>query len=238
MSVHAAWFVTRARGLSEGDFADAWLAAPVGAEAAVPGLEQYLRCRRIRGESDEKLEAPVDRLTKLEAPFDTLLETRHATLDAFRAFRDVLRETWSVAGSPADADRLQWLVTTEHVIKDAGDRSGLVDVFFAVKRHPDMPVSEFRDYWLNVHGPVARDEMPGLLHYSQWHAVDEAYEYGTPRWDGCAHMFFAEPADWQRVLSSEYLENFGYPDSAKFNDFSLPAPTMMVKEIDVLAPQE
>jgi uncharacterized protein (TIGR02118 family) len=44
--------------------------------------------------------------------------------------------------------------------------------------------------------------MPGLRRYVQSHLIDEAYLYGTPRFDGVAQLWFDSPAAFAEAFAS------------------------------------
>lgn len=55
----------------------------------------------------------------------------------------------------------------------------ITKLVFCVAKKPEMSVDEFRDYWLNRHGPLVRSlwewgTFPGMLRYVQSHTVYEA----------------------------------------------------------------
>ena len=55
----------------------------------------------------------------------------------------------------------------------------ITKLVFCVAKKPEMSVDEFRDYWLNRHGPLVRalwekGTFPGMLRYVQSHTVYEA----------------------------------------------------------------
>ena len=55
----------------------------------------------------------------------------------------------------------------------------ITKLVFCVAKKPAMSVDEFRDYWLNRHGPLVRSlwekgTFPGMLRYVQSHTVYEA----------------------------------------------------------------
>ena len=61
-----------------------------------------------------------------------------------------------------------------------------------------MALNAFRDYWRNVHGPIA-SRIPTLLRYEQNHLKQSAYETGEiPPYDGLAITWFASTADMKR----------------------------------------
>ena len=55
----------------------------------------------------------------------------------------------------------------------------ITKIVFCVRKRPELSVDEFRDYWLNRHGPLVRSlwesgTFPGMLRYVQSHTIYEA----------------------------------------------------------------
>ncbi len=55
----------------------------------------------------------------------------------------------------------------------------ITKIVFCVRKRPEMSVEEFRDYWLNRHGPLVRSlweagAFPGMVKYVQSHTIYEA----------------------------------------------------------------
>ncbi len=86
---------------------------------------------------------------------------------------------------------------------------------FLLKRKPAFLRADFKRYWKDVHAPLVL-KLPGLRRYVLSHAVDEAYEWAEPRWDGVAHLYFDDAQAAERALVSDTFINESYPDVDKF----------------------
>ena len=86
---------------------------------------------------------------------------------------------------------------------------------FLVKRKPTFLRADFKRYWKDVHAPLAL-KLPGLRRYVQSHAVDEAYEWAEPRWDGVAHLYFDDAQAAEKAMTSDVYLNESGPDVDKF----------------------
>jgi uncharacterized protein (TIGR02118 family) len=42
----------------------------------------------------------------------------------------------------------------------------MVKIVAFIRRNPKLSPQEFKDYWLNVHVPMVKDKLPGLIHYT------------------------------------------------------------------------
>jgi len=42
----------------------------------------------------------------------------------------------------------------------------MIKIVALIKRNPALSPEEFRDYWLNVHVPMIKSRLPGLIHYT------------------------------------------------------------------------
>jgi len=80
----------------------------------------------------------------------------------------------------------------------------MAKLVMCVTRHPDLSSDEFRDYWLNNHGPLFKKHAAALnaTKYVQSHTMDtpinEAMRVsrGTkPAYDGIAEISFASEQD-------------------------------------------
>jgi hypothetical protein len=81
-----------------------------------------------------------------------------------------------------EADLLESSRTVEfpvdvHVIKNGPIPPEAVKNIEFVTRRPGMALEPFRDYWRNVHGPIA-SRIPTICRYEQFHASLIAYEMG------------------------------------------------------------
>ena len=88
-----------------------------------------------------------------------------------------------------------------------------------LKRKEGMTQDEFQDYWLNVHGPIAK-EMKNLRHYSQHVVCDNEHRHplgqGPIVIDGYSELQFDSYGDMVEGVAS--LEGRGADDVPKFAD--------------------
>lgn len=93
------------------------------------------------------------------------------------------------------------------VIKDGSiPPNGVKNIEF-VNRRPGMPLQAFRDYWRQVHGPLA-SRIALMRRYEQNHLVLDEYEGGrVPCFDGLAITWFDSTEDMKKgTQTSVYAE--------------------------------
>ena len=107
----------------------------------------------------------------------------------------------------------------------------MAKLVMCVTRHPDMSREEFRNYWLNNHGPLFKKNAAALkaIKYVQSHTMDSVVndemraDRGTlPPYDGIAEISFASDQDLVdatntpegRAITEELRNN-----ESKFIDF-------------------
>jgi uncharacterized protein (TIGR02118 family) len=93
------------------------------------------------------------------------------------------------------------------VIKDGPIPANNVKNIEFVNRRPGMKLAPFRDYWREVHGPIAA-RISVIRRYEQDHTLLSAYDGGTePPYDGFAVTWFDSTAEMRRgTTTSEYAE--------------------------------
>lgn len=104
-------------------------------------------------------------------------------------------------------------------------------------KRDDMTMEEFRDYWFNVHGPIAA-KMKNLRHYEQHVVVDREQRHmlsrGTVEIDGYSELRFDDIHDMLEGVAS--LAGSGTNDLKNFaSDCKI---VTMVKKIDMPVPEE
>jgi uncharacterized protein (TIGR02118 family) len=114
-----------------------------------------------------------------------------------------------------DHRRVDILTCTDDVILDGEKKRGMVKAVFLIKRKPTLLPADFKRYWKEVHAPITL-KLPGLRRYVQCHAVDEAYEWAEPRWDGVAHLYFDDAQAAERATVSDVFIKESTPDVDKF----------------------
>lgn len=64
----------------------------------------------------------------------------------------------------------------------------MIKVCELITRRKDLPLADFRNYWLTVHGPIVA-RIPGLVAYSQTHPLLGGYKKGALAFDGVAEIW-------------------------------------------------
>ncbi len=87
----------------------------------------------------------------------------------------------------------------------------MIKFVMCLTRHPDMTREEFKDYWMNKHGPFFM-ENAGVMRakkYVQSHTVDTPLNEGLrssrdmlPEYDGVAEVWFESEDDLVEAMSS------------------------------------
>jgi len=111
-------------------------------------------------------------------------------------------------------------------------RFGFSVMIFQLKRKPGWSLTDARQYWLEVHGPIVT-KLPGLRRYVQSHLVDAAYAYAEPKWDGVAQLWVDDATALQKLLDSKEFKEGAWPDGEKFLDLSI-ARSLVAQEHRVI----
>ena len=87
----------------------------------------------------------------------------------------------------------------------------MIKFIMCLTRHPDMTREEFKDYWMNKHGPFFM-ENAGTMRakkYLQSHTLDTALNEGLrssrgmqPEYDGVAEVWFESEEELVQAMSS------------------------------------
>ena len=169
--------------------------------AAAPGLRGYVQAHALvqgyaRG---ELLFDAVEHLT-----FGSAAE--HAAFRASSAGARLRVEEEALL----DTARTFELPLEVHVIKDGAIPPGGVKNIEFVTCRPGMAPGPFRDYWREVHGPLAA-RIPSICRYEQHHTAADAYEGNQhPAYDGLAITWFRSTAEMKAgARTPEYAETRG-----------------------------
>lgn len=208
--IHLLYFITRKASLGEAEFHRYWrdIHGPIAAK--IPQLVRYEQSHRIPfADTNSSYDGAAEAWLEDEAAFQALRETPEYVDGA-------------LADEPnfIDMNRVEWLVTRDHVILDGPQTPGLTKGIFQLRRKPGMSLADFRHYWIEVHGPIVK-RLPGLRRYVQCHTVDAAYGYAEPRWDGVAQLWLDSPEAYRAMLDSDEFQNESWPDGGKFLDLDL-----------------
>ena len=183
----------RRSGLSGGDF-QKHLRAKYGPRAAKgPGLRRYVQsCALVQG------------YTNIRENFSSM---RSAKCGSIRWKLPVIAFARAREDESAflDPSRTVVMPVDVYVIKDGAIPDNAVKNIEFVNRRRGMPLTSFRAYWRNVHGPLAAT-IPVLRRYEQNHLAMAEYEKNeTPPFDGLAITWFASTADMRRgTTTPEY----------------------------------
>ncbi len=207
--LHVHYFITRKPAMGEAEFHRYWRETHGPIAARITQLRRYVQSHRIG--------APANGFHG--SPYDGEAEVLVESLDALGALR---RTTEYLKGALADEPnfidltRVEWMVTQDHVIADGPTGANLVKGVWQFKGKPGMTLSDFRKYWLDVHGPLAL-KLPGLRRYVQSHLIDDAYLYCEPRFDGVAQLWFDDPQSFAAAFESTAGKELA-ADGAEFID--------------------
>ena len=94
----------------------------------------------------------------------------------------------------------------------------MVKFIMCVTRHPDMTREQFRDYWMNSHGPFFMQNAAAMRarKYVQSHTLDSPLNEGLrssrgmmPEYDGVAEVWFESEQDLIEGMSSPEGQKLG-----------------------------
>jgi len=165
------------------------------------GVRRYARAMSQR--SDQPLFRPRSRLGVAEFWSDD----EAGALQVYARLRD--RALTKSHPLFRDA-RLTVLANREHYfIGGAAEANveGLTALFFN-KRKPAMPVADYQNHWLNVHGPLVIGA-PGLARYLQMHRLPATYDGDETELDGAAELYWPDQAAYEAYGAAEdYQQRF------------------------------
>ena len=205
--LHLLYFITRKPSLNDEEFHRYWKDTHGPIAARIAQTWRYEQSHRIP-------------LEGTNSPYDGAAEAwieDQAAMDALRTSSEYMDGALVDEPNFIDLNRVEWLVTQDHVIKDGPQTPHQVKGIFQLKRKPGMNLEDFRKYWTNVHGPIVC-ELPGLQRYVQCHTIDAAYSYAEPKWDGVAQLWVEDLAAWDKMVHSKEFTEGSWPDGAKFLD--------------------
>ena len=108
----------------------------------------------------------------------------------------------------------------------------MIKFVMCLTRHSDMTREEFRDYWMNEHGPffMSRAQAMGAKKYVQSHTLDSPLNEGLrtsrgmrPEYDGVAEVWFESERALAEGMSSPEGQELGaalLEDEGNFVDHS------------------
>lgn len=119
----------------------------------------------------------------------------------------------------------------------------MIKFVMCITRHPDMTREDFKDYWMNKHGPFFMDNAGAMRakKYVQSHTVDTPLNEGLrssrgmlPEYDGVAEVWFESEQELMEAMSSlegQKLSAALLEDEGNFIDHSK-SSAFIVKEYE------
>lgn len=171
----------RRAGMDVESFQDYWLNRHSEVVCKLPGIKRYTQSHTLLGG-----------YRKGEPVYDGVAEVWFENLAAMQALpgtephNNLLHdEAQFIEGSSMGI-----LLTSEHVIKDAGLPESYVKNIEFVTAKPGMSLEAFQRHWRHVHGPLGA-KIPSILRYVQSHSRRGGYANGRrPLYDGAAITWF------------------------------------------------
>ncbi len=120
----------------------------------------------------------------------------------------------------------------------------MIKFVMCLTRHPDMTREQFRDYWLNQHGPffMSNAEAMGAKRYVQSHTLESPLNQGLresrgmqPEYDGVAEVWFESEEALMAGMSSPEGQKLGaalLEDEGNFVDHSK-SSAFIVEELEL-----
>lgn len=77
----------------------------------------------------------------------------------------------------------------------------MLKIITLMKRHADLSVNEFQEYWKNTHAPLVT-RLPGLQAYVQSHALPKGYARHELLFDGISEVWFQNADAYLKAMDS------------------------------------
>lgn len=220
--IHSMYFITRKPSITEEEFHRYWREVHGPIAKKIHQLRGYIQSHRIS-------------FAGMNSTYDGVAEAwleDEAAMAALRSSPEYLQGALADEPNFIDLNRVEWMLTNDHVILDGPQTPQQVKLIFQLKRKPGWSLADGRKYWIEVHGPIVKT-LPGLRRYVQSHLVDAAYTYAEPKWDGVAQLWVDDAAAMQKLLDSQEFKEGAWPDGEKFLDLSV-ARSFIAKEHRVI----
>lgn len=119
----------------------------------------------------------------------------------------------------------------------------MIKFVMCITRHPDMTRAEFKDYWMNKHGPFFMENAGAMRakKYVQSHTIDTPLNEGLrssrgmlPEYDGVAEVWYESEEELMEAMSSpegQKLSAALLEDEGRFIDHSK-SSAFIVKEFE------
>ncbi|MGH7840348.1 MAG: EthD family reductase [Candidatus Binataceae bacterium] len=210
--LHVHYFITRLAKLNDAEFHRYWRETHGPIAARIKQLRRYVQSHRIAAPGIVGSASPYD--GEAEVIVDSL-----EAMAELRESKEYLDGALADERNFIDLKRVEWMVTKDHVIIDGATSPNLIKGVWQLTRMAGMPLDEFRQYWLDVHGGLGK-KVPGFRRYVQCHLIDEAYLYATPRFDGVAQIWFDDQAAMRAAFDTAEGKALA-ADGAKFLETSM-----------------
>lgn len=113
----------------------------------------------------------------------------------------------------------------------------MIKIVALIRRHPDLGAKEFKAYWADVHVPLVRERLPGLIHYTgsfPLPVAQGAVLVDEMNFDAIVELGFPDRTTMEAQMGSlAFLSPEREASSAYFMD-QANSCAMVVEEIDVL----
>ena len=107
----------------------------------------------------------------------------------------------------------------------------MIRVLYILHKRPDLDDAAFREYWKNVHGPIAA-KMPGLRKYVQSHCYPDPYGDPLPA-DGVEDLQFDNIESMQSALATPAGQAM-LADVSNFLDTSRSGPVVVGEDYELV----
>jgi uncharacterized protein (TIGR02118 family) len=147
--IHVHYFITRKPEMDEVEFHRYWREVHAPIVVKIRQLRRYVQSHRV---ATARTESAYDEGV---SPHDGVAEVLLDGLDAFAALRETpeyLEGALADEQNFIDLTRVEWMATADHVILDGPAGGSLVKGVWQLKRKPGMALTDFRRYWIDVHG--------------------------------------------------------------------------------------
>ena len=108
-------------------------------------------------------------------------------------------------------------------------KSAVIRAVGLVRRNPNLTPEEFRDYWINIHVPMIKDKLPGLVLYTgSFPLAGKSMKSHLAPYDAIVELGFESVDALQQALNSaSFMSEDRQISSA---NFLLSADTLIVEK--------
>jgi uncharacterized protein (TIGR02118 family) len=208
--LHSLYFITRKPSITDAEFHRYWREVHGPIAKQIRQLRGYVQSHRIP-------------FAGMNSTYDGVAEAwidDEAAMAALRKSPEYVQGALADEPNFIDMNRVEWMLTNDHVILDGPQTPQQVKLIFQLKRKPGWSLADGRKYWIDVHGPIVK-KLPGLRRYVQSHLVDAAYAFAEPKWDGVAQLWVDDAEAMQKLLGAKEFKEGAWLDGEKFLDLSI-----------------